>query len=77
MKGFGSGDFGEFTFMDYIDLISLIIGIQNLELNITQEDMDNQTAELDAKVDKALTEIQAHLKMQDKKIDLLLERTKK
>ena len=77
MKGFGSGDFGEFTFMDYINIISLIIGIQNLELNITQEDMDNQTAELDGKVDKVLTEIQSHLKMQDKKIDLLLERTKK
>lgn len=71
----GSGDSGEFTFMDYIDIVSLLIGIENLELNITQEDMDKQTADLNNEVDKALDAIQQHLEIQDKKIDELLKRT--
>ena len=40
MKGLGSGDYGEFTFLDYITLVSFFIGLENLDLNITQEDMD-------------------------------------
>ena len=71
----GSGDSGEFTFMDYIDIVSLLIGIENLELNITQEDMDKQTADVNNEVDKALDIIQQHLEIQDKKIDELLKRT--
>lgn len=70
----GSGDSGEFTFMDYIAIVSLLIGIENLELNITQEDMDKQTATVNNEVDKALDMIQNHLEIQDKKIDELLKR---
>lgn len=71
----GSGDSGEFTFMDYIAIVSLLVGIENLELNITQEDMDRQTATVNNEVDKALDMIQQHLEIQDKKIDELLKRT--
>ena len=71
----GSGDSGEFTFMDYIAIVSLLIGIENLDLNITQEDMDKQTATVNNEVDKALDMIQTHLEIQDKKIDELLKRT--
>ena len=74
MLWLGSGDSGEFTFMDYIAIVSLIIGIENLELNITQEDMDKQTADVNNEVDKALDAIQQHLEIQDKKIDELLNR---
>ena len=77
MGKLGSGDLGEFTFIDYINIISLIIGIQNLDLNITQEDMDKQTAELDERVDLALDEIQKHLKSQDNKINEILKRLEK
>lgn len=77
MKGLGSGDFGEFTFLDYITLVSFFIGLENLDLNITQEDMDKQTADLDAHVNAqlhdALTEIHQHLEIQDNKLDKLLE----
>ena len=72
----GSGDFGEWTFLDIVTLISFVVGLQNLKMNITQEDMQNATAALDAKVDeqvnRALAEIHAHLEQQDQKIDELL-----
>ena len=80
MKGFGSGEYGEFTFLDYLTIASFLIGLENLELNITQEDMDRQTADLDARVndklEKALADIHSHLQIQDKKLDDILRRLK-
>ena len=43
MSGLGSGDNGEFTFLDIISIISFCVGLQNLDLNLQQEDLDNQT----------------------------------
>ena len=80
MAGLGSGDYGEFTFLDYLTIASFLIGLENLEINITQEDMDKQTADLDARVNEkintALADIHSHLQAQDEKIDELLRRTK-
>ena len=65
----GSGENGELTFLDLIAIVSFLVGLENLELNITQEDMDKQTADLDAHVNeqiqKALAEIHSHLEEQD------------
>ena len=76
--GWGGGNNGEWTFLDIVTLISFVVGLQNLELNITQENLDNQTMELKEQVDKevrlALSEIHSHLELQDKKIDELLKR---
>ena len=75
----GSGANGELTMVDIIGLMSFAIGLENLDLNITQEDMDAQTADLDARVnsrlEKALSDINTHLRTQDDKIDELLRRT--
>ena len=75
----GSGTGGEFTMVDIIGLLSFAVGLENLDLNITQEDMDAQTADLDARVnkrlEKALADIHTHLRTQDDKIDELLRRT--
>lgn len=38
MKGLGSGDNGEFTFIDFLAIAGLYIGVQNLDLNLTQDD---------------------------------------
>lgn len=74
----GNGINGEWTFLDIITLISFVIGLQNLEMNIDQNDMQSQTKEInqtaDKRVNKLLNEIHAHLEEQDKKLDLLLER---
>ena len=80
MNGLGSGNNGEWTFLDIVTLISFIIGLQNLDMNIDQNDMQSQTKELnqkaDERVNKLLDEIHAHLEMQDKKLDLILEAQK-
>ena len=69
MSGIGSGTNGEWTFLDIIGLMSFCIGLQNLDLNITQDNLDSQTQELDAKLRAVVDDIHEHLKAQDKKID--------
>ena len=41
--------------------------------NISQENLDNQTQELDAKLHKVVDEIHRHLTVQDEKINKILE----
>ena len=73
MRGLGSGSDGEWTFIDVISLIGFCVGLQNLDLNISQENLDNQTQELDAKLHKVVDEIHRHLTVQDEKINKILE----
>jgi hypothetical protein len=42
-------------------------------LNIAQEDLDDQTQELDARLRAVVDDIQRHLQAQDAKIDKILE----
>ena len=62
----GSGQQGEWTFLDILSVASFIIGLENLNMNITQEDVQ-------ATADKILKEVHSHLEAQDKKIDRILE----
>ena len=77
----GSGKDGELTFIDMISLISFAVGLENLELNVTADDIAAQTADLDARVNEKfhdlLTEIHTHLRTQDDKLEELLRRTEK
>ena len=63
--------------MDFINLLSLIIGIKNLDMNISQTDLQEETKRLDKKVDEkvhsALEEIHTHLQRQDKKLDYIIK----
>ena len=63
--------------LDLFGILSFLIGLENLQYNISQEDMDYQTREIDARagehVNRALEEIHAHLQKQDEKIDMILE----
>ena len=68
----GSDENGNLTFTDWLGIISLAIGVENLKLNLQQEDLDRQTSELDAKLRLAVDDIHSHLQEQDRKIDLLL-----
>ena len=74
MNRLGSGDNGQFTFMDIIGLISFMIGVENLDLNVTQEDAQNLQKDLADKSNLILTEIHEHLQQQDEKIDEILRR---
>ena len=73
-SGLGSGENGELTFLDTISILSFYIGLENLELNITQEDMDKQTKELDRSLREVVDDIHRHLKEQDEKINYIIER---
>jgi hypothetical protein len=72
----GSGDCGELTFLDSLAIIGFCVGLQNLDLNLAQEDLDNQTQELDARLKAVVDDIHRHLQAQDAKIDMILEALK-
>lgn len=69
----GSGDNGEWTFLDILSLISFCISLQNLKLNIAQEDLDNQTKELDKYLRQNVDDIHGHLAVQDEKLNIILK----
>ena len=73
MKGLGSGVNGEFTFIDLLAIFSFWIGVENYNMNLTQEDKQDLLEGLDAQSKELLNEIHNHLTEQDRKIDLILE----
>ncbi len=50
-------------FMDAINLLSFVVGLQNMELNLTAQDLSEQS-------DRILNEIHRHLATQDEHLDL-------
>lgn len=73
MKGLGSGDNGEFTFIDLLAIFGFWIGVENYNMNLTQDDKQDLLEGLNKQSSRLLSEIHNHLKEQDKKIDLILE----
>ena len=70
----GSGDNGEFTFLDTLAIVSFCVGLQNLELNITEQDISDQTRELDRSLRDVVDDIHKHLSVQDAKLNYILNR---
>ena len=73
MSSLGSGSNGELTFIDILAIVGFCVGLQNLDLNLAQEDLDNQTQELDSRLRSVVDNIHQHLQDQDIKIDKILE----
>lgn len=73
MAGLGSGEGGQWTFLDMITLISFMVGVMNLEENLTQGDKQDLMQEFDTKASSLLKEIHSHLEDQDNKLDQILE----
>lgn len=72
--GLGSGPSGEWTFLDIITIVGFVVGLQNLEMNITQEDMQETTSRLDKALREQVEQIHRHLEDQDNKIDNILRK---
>lgn len=72
-KSLGSGDNGEFTFLDILNIMSFLIGTMNLQENLTQGDKQELLETFSKKADDLLQEIHSHLEKQDNKIDKILE----
>lgn len=69
----GSDFDGSFTFLDIISIASFIVGLENLNENLTQSDKQDLQDDLSKNMDRVLNEIHAHLEEQDNKIDKILE----
>ena len=73
----GSGQNGQLTFIDLLSMMSFLIGLMNLEENLTQGDKQDLMTEFDTKASALLSEIHNHLADQDRKLTeiiALLER---
>lgn len=68
----GSGLQGEFTFMDLLGILSFLVGIQNLNENLTQNDKSELQRDLSNQANNILQEIHTHLEEQDKKINYII-----
>ena len=64
---------GEITLLDLLSIISFCVGLQNLDLNITEQDITSQTQELDRKLRMQVADIHKHLQMQDEKLNHIIE----
>ena len=73
----GSGNNGEWTFMDILSIMSFMIGVKNLDLNVTQEDAQRLQSELSEKTDLLLKEIHGHLEKQDALLEEIAKELKK
>ena len=63
--------------IDILSILSFLIGLENLNINATQTDMQNIQAELNKKTDLLLNEIHSHLEKQDKALEQIAERLNK
>lgn len=63
----------ELSFIDLLSIMSFVIGLKNLDENITQSDKQDLQDDLNNKTHYLLNELHGHLKEQDKKLDMILE----
>lgn len=65
-------DDGQLNFIDLLSVLSFYIGLLNLDMNITQNDIAEQTADIDKRVSThlhaVLSDIHTHLTEQDIKL---------
>lgn len=64
----------QLNFIDLLSMASFCIGLMNLDENITQGDMQDLQQRFDKQTNNALDEIHSHLKMQDAKLNEIIER---
>ena len=74
ITGLGTGINGELTFIDIISIVSFLVGVQNLDLNITQEDVQNVASAFDKRMEEAINDIHEHLSVQDTKLNIILNK---
>ena len=67
----------QLNFIDTLSIASFVIGLMNLDENLTQNDKQELMKELANKSDLLLKEIHRHLQNQDKKLDMILQELKK
>lgn len=61
------------NFLNLINIASFVLGVMNLQENLTQRDKQEIVDKLGKESDVILNKIHEHLEQQDKKIDRILE----
>lgn len=73
-------DNGQLDFLDILSVLSFYIALLNLDMNITQNDMAEQTADIDKRVNEhlhdVLDDIHTHLEEQDAKLSAIEDKLK-
>lgn len=64
----------QLTWLDLLNVLSFLIGLENLEANLTQSDKQDLQNDLSKTAERLLTEIHSHLEKQDRKIDEIMNR---
>ena len=72
MRYGGSGNNGEYTFLDVLNILSFFLALQNYDLNVDQNYMQDLEQQFNAQMSTVVGEIHSHLQMQDDKIDEIL-----
>lgn len=62
----------QLSLLDLLNIASFIIGLQNLEENLTQGDKQDLQKDFTEKTNLLLDEMHRHLKEQDLKIDTII-----
>ena len=66
-------DSSQLDILDVLSVLSFLIGVENLEYNISQDDMQRATERLDTALREEVRQIHQHLNEQDLKIDFLIK----
>lgn len=64
----------QLEFLDLLNIMSFMIGLMNLDQNMTQNDKQELQKDLGNQTSKLLNELHAHLDNQDKKINLIMKK---
>ena len=68
----GSGNNGEYTFLDLLNILSFFLALKNLDLNVDQNYMQDVQQKFNDQISSVVDQIHAHLQTQDDKIDEIL-----
>lgn len=58
--------------MNLLSFINFCVGLKNLDLNISQDDLQRTSKVLDDHLKESIEKIQNHLEIQDQKIDYII-----
>lgn len=62
----------QLSLLDAISIVSFLISLKNLDLNISQDDLQKIESELTQGLDDKINELHRHLAVQDEKLNIIL-----
>ena len=62
------------NFIDVINILDFMLGLENLNMNITQNDMQELQSKFNTDINAVVSQVHQHLQEQDVKIDEILRR---